>query len=57
MGRDLTKLLSVRFSAEGNLDDLAGLDGTPFAGLSLALNSPTAPNSKFCPTPPASPIR
>lgn len=35
----LTHYLSVRFSDEGNLDDLAGANGTPFAGLSLALNT------------------
>ena len=45
----LTDLLSVRFSAEGNLDDLAGLDGTPFAGLSLALNTPDSAQQQTLP--------
>jgi uncharacterized repeat protein (TIGR01451 family) len=45
----LTELLSVRLSAEGNLDDLSGLDGTPFAGLSLALNSPDSAQQQILP--------
>lgn len=45
----LTQHLSVRFSAEGNLDNLAGVTGTPLAGLNLALNTPDSARQQTLP--------
>lgn len=45
----LTELLAVRFADEGNLDDLAGVAGTPFAGLRLDLNAPDSAGQQFYP--------
>lgn len=45
----LTDLLSVRFAAEGNLDDLAGAAGTPFDGLHLDLNAPDSAGQQILP--------
>ncbi len=61
-----TTALGLQFNGEGNLDDLVGVPGTPFAGLLVALNTPDSapsstsvtsnPLSAELPNPTASPI-
>ena len=45
----LADLLSVRFADEGRLDDLTGVAGAPFAGLTLALNTPDSARQQVFP--------